>query len=171
MTNNKTLAIIVAANLIFGMNTYAGSNEVKLSPKHVSIIKAIKHAAKIAEVPENLLLAVCWKESSFNRTPKLTHMDGGSLSYDICQIKLATANWMDDLYKHKVRATDKSLRDPFTNAFYAAKYIKYQLKLYNDIRLAADAYNRGSEPSTDSDYANNVVKYKAFFESQTIGKK
>lgn len=115
-------------------------------------------AADTAEIPRELLLAVCWGESTF-RTHGVTHKDGGTLSHGVCQVKLATAVWMDQVYGHSIKATSKRLEDTKTNAFYAAKYLKYQLERYHgNWKLAVDAYNKGRAVSSRSKYVKKFNK-------------
>lgn len=89
-------------------------------------------------IPAPLLQAICWVESSHR--PHVTNWDdNGSASVGLCQLKLATAQWMgftgdfNALYKGE------------TNARWAARFIKFQLKRYNDdwYKTIA-AYNAGT---------------------------
>lgn len=100
-------------------------------------INTIIFAAKTVKVPSALLLAICMHESKLNN--HVNQFDGGSPSYGICQIKEDTARDMG--FKGK---TEK-LMEPYTNAYYAAKYLKYQLQRYdNDFCRATAAYNAGT---------------------------
>jgi soluble lytic murein transglycosylase-like protein len=111
---------------------------------HDAIDKIVTNAAKKAGVPAELLIAICWSESRY-RINLPEPLDGSTPSYGICQVKLETAQDMDRIFKLKRSATEDRLRDPSTNAFYAAKYLKYQLKRYNyNWRQAIAAYNMGS---------------------------
>lgn len=85
-------------------------------------------------------------------------MDGHSLSHGICQMKLGTAQFMDTVYKHKVKVTAKRLENPYVNAFYAAKYLKYHMKRFNDWRLAIDAYNKHTPQGKNTKYVKSVMK-------------
>lgn len=131
------------------------------------IISAVSAAASIAQVPESLLLSICWHESNFRRKG-VTHMDGGSLSYGICQIKKDTAEGMSRLNKHlRLIVNDRNLENPIGNAIFAALYLKYQLRLYNNNwRLAADAYNKGNAVSRNSVYVNHVLKSIKFLKEK-----
>jgi soluble lytic murein transglycosylase-like protein len=117
------------------------------------IIKDIIWAADKAEVPRALLLSVCWTENRFNANNDPTHIDGKSLSYGQCQIKLGTASHMDWVFKHKTKVTAERLKTVKINAFYAAKYLKTKLKKYNgNWQLAADAYNKNIAISVNTKY-------------------
>ena len=86
------------------------------------IITSMEYAAKINSVDPKIVKAICWVESRLQ--PKAVNPDdGGSPSYGLCQVKLATAQWMDKVYKLKHKATVKRLMDPTINAFYAAKLL------------------------------------------------
>jgi soluble lytic murein transglycosylase-like protein len=131
---------------------------ITLERKDVRVIRAIVKAADTVKVPRELLLALCWNESSFRTDSKITHMDGGSLSHGICQVKLLTARDMDWIYHDKVRATEEMLEDPFTNALYAAKYLRIELKRYNgNWEKGIDAYNKGSAVNVNSSYVKKVM--------------
>lgn len=127
--------------------------------KQSQIINDITRAAKVAGIDANLLLAVCWAESSYRGDLK-PRIDGHSNSYGICQVKLETAEHMDKIYKHAVKATAERLQEPFVNAFYAAKVIKFQLQRYHgDLRKAIEAYNKGHAVSNgNGKYVNKVFK-------------
>jgi hypothetical protein len=65
---------------------------------------------------------------------------------------------MDEFYKHRIKATPERLNTEYVNAFYAAKYLKYQLNRYdNDWHKAIDAYNKGRVVSTKSKYVKKVM--------------
>lgn len=99
--------------------------------------KLVKVANKEG-VPALLLAAICFVESS-HRDHVTNPDDGGSSSIGLCQIKLATAQMMG------YTGTVEGLYDGMTNAKWAAKYIKWQLKRYGGRwDDAAAAYNAGS---------------------------
>lgn len=136
----------------------ANADTIPFEEKHRKVIESIIWAADKAEVPRHVLLALCWNESSF-RTDGVTHLDGSSFSYGICQVKLKTALFMDQVYKHKVIATPERLETLHVNAFYAAKYLKYQLNKYNqNIHMAVDGYNKGVAINIQSRYVKNFNK-------------
>lgn len=98
----------------------------------------IEKAAKKVGVDTNLLKAICWVESKHDATA-MNYLDGGPHnSVGLCQVQFRTATYMG--YK----GTKEGLLDPYTNAYYAAKYLKYQIKRYDDVDLAVLAYNAGS---------------------------
>jgi soluble lytic murein transglycosylase-like protein len=101
------------------------------------LAKIILMAAKTVGVPGSLLLAICVNET------KLTHViavnDGTTNTYGICQVKHETAQFLG------FKGNSKELMSAGTNATYAAKYLRYQLKRYNgDACKATAAYNLGS---------------------------
>ena len=95
-------------------------------------------------------------------------MDGGSLSHGVCQIKLSTALYMDDVFKHKTRATALRLENPAVNAFYAAKYLKYQMTRYKNLKLAIDAYNKHNAVSAQSVYVKKYEKNFNIFKNRMV---
>lgn len=111
--------------------------------KTAAVLRAIAWAAEKAEVPEELLLAVCYVESNFKNVPP--RQDGGSNSYGICQVKLETAQHMDFVYKHKMIASPERLSEVYINAFYAGKVLHYNLSRYDgDWDKAIESFNKGS---------------------------
>jgi soluble lytic murein transglycosylase-like protein len=125
------------------------------------IERIITSAAHKADVPPHLLLAICWIETSYVQ-PKIPEpLDGKTPSYGICQVKLETAQFMDKTFRLRMSASVTRLRDPYVNAFYAAKYLKYQLKQYNgDWKKSVAAYNQGSwdESSPNVTYVSKIEK-------------
>lgn len=66
---------------------------------------------------------------------------------------------MDDIYNHSTKVTPKTLDNTKINAFYAAKYLKYQLKRYNyNILLAVDAYNKHNAVSENTKYVRRFLQ-------------
>ena len=91
--------------------------------------------------------------------------DGGSPSYGVCQLKQTTAEQMG--YKGR----PKDLMNPKINAYWAAKYLRYQLKRYGgDFCKASAAYNSGTYMESNVypgkprnlKYINGVKKYLDF---------
>lgn len=147
---------ILLVSLIFTSNIASADT---FNRKHYEVIKSVVWAADKAEIPRALLLAVCYGESNFNTKLKLTHMDGKTLSFGICQVKLESAQWLDLYCKHKIKANSIRLNDNKINAFYAAKLLKYHLKRYNgNWQLTVDAYNKGTAVSSKSEY---VKRFKS----------
>lgn len=102
----------------------------------MNYIKIILLAAKKIGVASSLLLAICSHESNLKNIT--VPNDGKTPTHGICQIKLDTAKMLH------YRGKEKGLMNPKTNALFAAKYLKYQLKRYdNDWCKATSAYNAG----------------------------
>lgn len=113
-------------------------NSVRAETARLSTVdKALLMAAVTNHVPVRLLKAICQHESRLN--PKaLNKYDKGSPSYGLCQIKAATARYVG--YSGNARG----LFNPYTNAHYAARYLRYQLTRYDeDWVKATSAYNAG----------------------------
>lgn len=97
----------------------------------------ILSAAKNIGVPGSLLLAICTHETGLKH--KIAYNDGKTHTFGMCQVKHETAKMLG------FKGTEKDLMNPKTNAKYAAKYLKYQLKRYdNDWCKSTSAYNAGS---------------------------
>lgn len=116
----------------------------------MSSLAAIKYAAKTVSVPFELLRAICTIESGLDAS-RINPNDGLSPSYGLCQIKLATANLVG------YRGDSEGLMTPKTNALYAAKYLKKQLKRYSgDWYKATSAYNAGRYKVVNGKYVAKV---------------
>lgn len=103
-------------------------------------------------LPNNLLRAVCFVESSHNA--KAIHLnDGKGDSLGLCQIKLATAKMAG------FKGTQTQLMDPLVNAYYAGLYLKKQINKYGGVRAGVIAYNRGHyKKETPDHYYKKVIK-------------
>lgn len=89
-------------------------------------------------LPPGLLSAICYVESN-HRPHVIRHQDGKGDSLGICQIKLTTARMVG------FKGTREELMQPKVNIYYAAAYLKRQIKRYGgDTFTAVSAYNRGS---------------------------
>lgn len=133
------------------------STAQQLSAQQLKVLKDIRWAAQMAEVPSDVLAAICFQESYLGQIPHATHMDGHTLSHGVCQVKLNTALYMDEVFKHKTAATAERLEDPRVNAFYAAKYLRYQLRRYGwNLKLSIDAYNKHIAKGTNTKYVRDV---------------
>lgn len=125
-----------------------------LTASQTKVANAINQAARMVGVPQELLLSICTVESGLNKNAP-THLNDG---IGVCQVKLTTANYVDKVYKHKHLATTQRLSVTYLNAFYAAKYLKLQLRRYgSDWALAADAFNKGHAVSSGSRYVQKVL--------------
>jgi soluble lytic murein transglycosylase-like protein len=132
-----------------------------LNAQNTQVIEFIVKAADLVQVPRELLLALCWTESSY-RTNLPLKMDGASPSIGICQVKEGTALYVDKVYHHKRPATINKLQNPYINALYAAKYLKLQMRRYGgNWQLALDGYNRGYAKSQQSQYVKRVLAHMA----------
>lgn len=166
------IAVISLISLTIASNALA-KPLAPFSKKHYLVIKQIVWAADKAEVPRELMLALCWGEgwSTKAKGKNPTHIDGkgknATLSHGICQVKLETAQFMDYVYKHKVKATRQRLEDNKVNAFYASKLIKYHLRENNnDWHLAVDAYNKGTAYGDNTKYVKHFKQSLAFIKKQ-----
>lgn len=113
-------------------------NTASSSYKDNTLNGIYREASKRNSINADILKAICAIETNHNVKLKRV-WDGGSYSYGICQVKLATARAMG------FKGTDKELSTVNINIEYAAKYLAYQLKRYKgDYKKAIVSYNRGS---------------------------
>jgi len=84
------------------------------------LLLAFAAATHTFSLPEGLLSAVCWVESS-HRPDRIHKDDGSEDSIGLCQVQHTTAKMLG------FKGSKKDLLKPTTNAFYAGKYLRYQL--------------------------------------------
>jgi soluble lytic murein transglycosylase-like protein len=95
--------------------------------------------AKTYSISPLLLIAICNTESNFRNVINVN--DGGSASYGVCQVKLATARFIE-----RREVAPSELLNPSVNLTIAAKYLAYQTRRYGDKETdcIVSAYNAGS---------------------------
>lgn len=102
------------------------------------LMLALAIATQTFHLPQGMLSAVCFVEST-HRPYVLVRKDGRTPSHGLCQVKEETARFLG------FKGDTRQLMDPKVNAYYAAKYLRYQLNRYHgDIRKAVAAYNSGT---------------------------
>ena len=102
-----------------------------------TVALALMIASTNLNLPKGLLSAICYVESRHN-AKAVNPDDGHQDSIGLCQLHMDTARFMG--YK----GDEKGLLNPKTNAYYAGKYLRYQIRRYeNDPRKAVAAYNLG----------------------------
>ncbi len=118
----------------------------------VTVTAALLLASTQLDLPPGLLSAVCFVESSHN-PHAIALNDGNSPSLGECMIKYPTAKLMG---YHGSQATLH--RNVKTNAFWAARYLSYQIKRYHgNLYQAVGAYNSGTyRPDVNKEYINKV---------------
>lgn len=88
-------------------------------------------------LPDGLLSAISYVESRHRIITVGLEKDGG-YSLGLCQVKHMTAKYMG------FSGDEDDLMRPEINAYYAGKYLRYQLDRYNqDVDKAVAAYNAG----------------------------
>lgn len=103
----------------------------------LELLAAFSVATTAFSIPPGLLPAMCWVES--NHRPRVINVvDGTSASYGMCQIKLMTARHMG------FRGSPLELLRPGVNAYYAAKYLKYNIDRCGSVHKGVEGYNRGN---------------------------
>lgn len=145
--------------------TVLPNSEIALAGKtitgHDMIIKIIIKAAKAAGVPANVLVSMCYNESTFDSLA-LNKNDGNEDSVGVCQLQLTTAKEVikklgnliqyDDYGLYIPELGKKDLYDPRINSAIAAFYLKSLIKRYGTVDKAIVAYNLGH-------YSPNYTKY------------
>ncbi len=113
------------------------------------LVLAFATTTQTLNLPPKLIDSICYVESGHNA--KVVNInDGGSPSHGVCQIKLDTARLVG------FKGTTKQLMDPKTNIYWAGKYLKHQLRRYdNNIEKAIAAYNAGKHRVNDQGLTKN----------------
>ena len=136
----------------------------------LQIIQVLTISLKINN--PNLLNAICWVESNHRNIDNMS--DGGSPSYGVCQIKLATANWMKEHFNIPgVELEPSDLQKPEINIYYSGLYLTYLSNRYkNDLKCIISGYNAGScIEANQNTYVKKVLdKIKALESSQIDSK-
>lgn len=113
-------------------------------------------ASQMQGLPIGLLSALCYVEST-HHVEAVNIYDGGSPSHGICQVKLGTARMLG------FKGTKEELQNPSINIIYASKYLKRQLRRYNnDIRKGVSSYNSGTYKFNKNGAINQDYIYKVF---------
>ena len=104
-------------------------------------------------LPPNLLSSLCYVESKHD-IYAVHEDDGGSNSLGVCQVKLATAQWLG------FKGTEEQLMKPHINIYYAGMYLSKQRNRYNgSIEKAVIAYNVGHAKNlTSTEYSRKVLR-------------
>jgi hypothetical protein len=134
----------------------------------VTIQGEIRRAAEKVGVPPELLSAICYAESN-HRPNAFVYSDGTGTNhaFGACQVLLETAREMgfkDDRCENDFRYRKQErkwkyckLFGYYTNAYYAAKYLKRQLKRYENSWIhATAAYNTGSVKWCKNGWVHNA---------------
>lgn len=129
------------------------------------VVLALLAASTTFDLPPGLLQAVCKIESKYI-VEAVNLDDNGSPSIGLCQVKEATARFMGYSGPMDVLQTDA-----YTNAFYAAKYMRYQLNRYhNDQQCSVAAYNAGRCNKDENGHIRNAMYVKKVFQAWYEGR-
>jgi soluble lytic murein transglycosylase-like protein len=99
-------------------------------------INVIYKAALKNHVDKDVLYGICKVESNLDPSA-MHHNDGGEASIGLCQVKLSTAR------SFGFKGDSKTLSQPGTNAYYAARYLRFLYNKYHNWDHAIAAYNLG----------------------------
>lgn len=102
-------------------------------------------------LPPGLLSSLCYVESH-HKVEAVNRQDGSGDSLGLCQIKLTTAAQMG------FKGTAKDLMNPTTNAYYAGKFLRSQIKRYKSVQKGIVAYNAGHYDPEYKIYLTKVLK-------------
>lgn len=105
------------------------------------------------ELPSGLIEAICFVESKHDILA-VHEDDGGSDSIGVCQVKLATAQWLG------FKGNEEELSLPVNNIYYASMYLAHEIDRYDgNVEKAIIAYNRGNAGQLQhTNYSDKVLK-------------
>jgi hypothetical protein len=115
-----------------------------------ALTAAFMAASQATGVSPELLSSLCYQESRHDIYAYVPH-DGGSPSYGMCQVKLATARALGFTGRADL------LMEPSRNALYASLYLSSQHRRFGTWERAVSSYNAGHPISGNKRYVKNVV--------------
>ena len=118
-------------------------------PLDVSLQQHIIKKAEEYGIDPAIIVAMCWKESTFNE--KCIGDNGNSFGLLQVQVK-----WH---YERMLKLGCTDLLDPYQNVTVAIDYLCELLNRYGSIDKALTAYNRGSYSGTVTEYAKTIMNY------------
>ena len=118
------------------------------------VIAILTNAAQAAGVSAQLLVSMCFYESSFKNI--IRHQDGNHTSVGICQVQLPAAQDVDK----DIRMVD--LLNMEINAYVAATYLRQRIDKFNGrVWCGVSAYNKGVRnvecPRVDTHYSSKYT--------------
>lgn len=120
-------------------------------PVVTKVAEAALYANEKNQLDLSLILAVMWKESTFNPNVYNTNC------YGIMQIHKNTGAG----FGYKI----KDLKDPYRAADLGSRILKGHIRSYNSLVMGLTAYNQGTgnvnRGNYNTRYANNVIKKQA----------
>lgn len=146
INSNKEL---LRAKKLEAIKSFIKTKNNKLSAKTISnVAEAALNASEKNQFDVTLILAVMWKESTFN--PEVYNTN----CYGVMQIHKNTASG----FGYKI----KDIKDPYKAALLGSKILKGHIKNYNSAVMGLTAYNQGTgnvkKGNYNTRYANNVLQ-------------
>jgi len=109
----------------------------------LSVTHPIKYQNDIIYYSKEYLLEPAVVASVINiESSYKTRVKSNQNAIGLMQIKLDTANYLNDLYLSP-QITEEELFNPSTNIKYGCMYLRYLLNKFNDIETTLCAYNAG----------------------------
>ncbi|MDO5062908.1 MAG: transglycosylase SLT domain-containing protein [Peptostreptococcaceae bacterium] len=138
------------------VKSFIKSKNNKLSDAVVTkVAEAALYANEKNQLDLSLILAVMWKESTFNPNVYNTNC------YGIMQIHKNTGAG----FGYKI----KDLKDPYRAADLGSRILKGHIRSYNSLVMGLTAYNQGTgnvnRGNYNTRYANNVIKKQAVIQA------
>ena len=132
----KFLAFLI---LIFSAFTFilSGYNIYQVFTHPIKYENEIQTYAKMYDLNEAIVASLINVESSYKTAAKSNKNAVG-----LMQIKLTTANYLDEINKRE-NITESKLFDAEINIKYGCEYLRYLLNKFNDINTTLAAYNAG----------------------------
>ncbi len=141
--------------LIFSAFTFmlAGYKTYQVFLHPIKFENEIKTYSKIYDLDASIVASLINVESSYKENAKSSKDAIG-----LVQIKLETANYLDEIYDRKLISEDE-LFDAEVNIKYGCEYLRYLIDKFDDIYTSLAAYNAGETRVRswlkNSDYSSN----------------
>ncbi len=133
----KKLAILLVVCFVFtlGLSAYKTFQAITHPIKYENII--ISNANKFS-IPSYVVASLINVESSYKENA-ISNKD----ALGLMQIKLSTAQYMNEFYNLNNSLDQNDLLSAETNIEYGCRYLKYLIDKFEDIYTALSAYNAG----------------------------
>lgn len=133
----KKLAIVLIICFVFtlGLSAY----KIMLAITHpIKYENLIETNAEKFSIPSYVIASIINVESSYKEDAISSKNALG-----LMQIKLSTAQYMNDYYKLNDSIDETKLLSAKTNIEYGCRYLKYLINKFNNLYTALSAYNAG----------------------------
>ena len=133
----KKWAILILVGFVFTL--CLGGYKIFVSLNHpLKYENIIKQNCNYYNLPPSLVASVINVESGYDQ-----NATSNKNAIGLMQIKLSTANYLNEFYKTGITLTESELFAPQTNIKYGCMYLNYLFKKFKDTNTVLASYNAG----------------------------